>query len=540
MDATLLVKAAVLGIIEGRRNSARLFDWPPHHLRRSAQLTRTTTTRSSRSSSAGGHPAVCWDYRAKIAEVVGGLGSDRNAQRSFNLIIPFAGGSVRLMFYEIIEGYLFNPLTVAGALSVGGSLILYIEAAITRAWKRVDEMGWKDALQVGFAHIGPCSWRLLPGARIMRWVAFGCKAATESSFFPAIPTMLAATAYDVYKNWALLKMDDPPVFAVGFVFSFIAAMVAVKAFIRFVSGHSFAPFASVSHRLGGSVLLPADGLGELERRVISRHRKARLEWGFPHRPHSMILYLHGFRSALLLRPAACASSWKSGGWAASSGASRDGLGIRVDDHHRKADRPLRHATRSAASSAAATPPGWPKNTTLKARAGRPQRLSCVARALSRRADQHVQRRIIVLTAHPDEFRACRGQRISRPERYWLMVETGDRCWIAAAVENTRAPGRPARRRRPQLCRWDDYPGTGHRIRRGPLHEHSRFRRPSLQVQGARGFKPASPSTTTKALRCDRPAACAAGRCRLAVRRTGPRSASGPGLLARDAVGAGGR
>jgi len=262
MDAILLVKAAVLGIIEG------LTEFLPvsstGHLIIFGDLLNYTDEQSKVFKiviQLAAILAVCWDYRAKIAEVLGGLGSDRNAQRfSFNLILAFLPAAVLgLLFYKIIKGYLFNPLTVAGALVVGGFVILYIERrAYHPRLESVDEMGWKEALKVGFAQ----SLAMFPGvsrsgATIMGGLLFGLsrKAATEFSFFLAIPTMLAATAYDVYKNWALLRMDDLPVFAVGFVFSFLAAMVAVKAFIRFVSGHSFAPFAWYRIAFGLFVLL---------------------------------------------------------------------------------------------------------------------------------------------------------------------------------------------------------------------------------------------------------------------------------------------
>jgi undecaprenyl-diphosphatase len=97
------------------------------------------------------------------------------------------------------------------------------------------------------------------GATIMGGLIFGLsrKAATEFSFFLAIPTMLAATAYDLYKNWALLDLGDLPVFAVGFVASFVAAMIAVKAFLGFVSNHTFVGFAWYRIVFGLVVLLTA-------------------------------------------------------------------------------------------------------------------------------------------------------------------------------------------------------------------------------------------------------------------------------------------
>lgn len=193
--------------------------------------------------------AVCWDYRARIARVAGGLQSDPVQRRLVgHLMVAFMPAAVLgVLFHSTIKAYLFNPLTVAAALIVGGLVILYIEKrAYHPRLDAVEAMDWKVALKVGFAQ----AMAMFPGvsrsgATIMGGLIFGMsrKAATEFSFFLAIPTMLAATAYDLYKNWALLDLNDLPVFAVGFAASFFAAMVAVKAFIGFVSNHTFVGFA---------------------------------------------------------------------------------------------------------------------------------------------------------------------------------------------------------------------------------------------------------------------------------------------------------
>ncbi len=207
--------------------------------------------------------AVCWDYRARIAQVAGGLGTDP-VQRRFvgHLLVAFMPAAVLgVLFHGAIKAYLFNPLTVAGALIVGGLVILYIEKrAYHPRIQSVDEMDWKVALKVGFAQAAA----MFPGvsragATIMGGLVFGLsrKAATEFSFFLAIPTMLAATLYDLYKNWALLDLGDLPVFAVGFVASFVSAMIAVKAFLGFVSNHTFIVFAWYRIFFGLVVLLTA-------------------------------------------------------------------------------------------------------------------------------------------------------------------------------------------------------------------------------------------------------------------------------------------
>ncbi|MCI0504644.1 MAG: undecaprenyl-diphosphate phosphatase [Gammaproteobacteria bacterium] len=205
--------------------------------------------------------AVCWDFRARIATAVSGLHRDRQQQHfAFLIIIAFLPAMVLgALFHSTIKTYLFNPVTVASALVAGGLLILFIEKrAYQPRFNAVEEMSWREALSVGFAQ----SLAMFPGvsragATIMGGLIFGLsrKTATEFSFFLAIPTMFAATVYDVYKNWALLHVEDLPVFAVGFAASFIAAMLTVKALLRFVSNHTFIPFAWYRIVFGGVVLI---------------------------------------------------------------------------------------------------------------------------------------------------------------------------------------------------------------------------------------------------------------------------------------------
>ncbi len=209
--------------------------------------------------------AVCWDYRRRIGQVVEGLAAPDPKERRFVghiLVAFFPAMLLGAMFHGQIKTYLFNPLTVAGALIVGGLAILYIEK---RAYRprihSVDEMTWSTALKVGFAQ----ALAMFPGvsragATIMGGLVFGLSrtAATEFSFFLAIPTMLAATVYDLYKNWHLLSLShDLPVFAVGFAAAFLSAMLAVKGLLRYVSNHSFVVFAWYRIAFGGVVLLTA-------------------------------------------------------------------------------------------------------------------------------------------------------------------------------------------------------------------------------------------------------------------------------------------
>ena len=207
--------------------------------------------------------AVCWEYRARFAKAFSGLASDRVQQRfALNLFVAFLPAAiVGLAFQKQIKEHLFHPRPVACALIVGALVIFAVE----RWYKRhgaprvasVDEMTWRDALKVGFAQC----FSLVPGtsrsgATIMGGMVFGLsrQVATEFSFFLAVPIMFAATGYQLVKYRALLTADDVGVFVVGFVVSFIFALVAVKALIRYVARHDFNAFASYRIALGALVL----------------------------------------------------------------------------------------------------------------------------------------------------------------------------------------------------------------------------------------------------------------------------------------------
>ncbi len=264
MDTPLLLKALILGIIEG------LTEFLPISSTGHLIIVGDLLGYNDESSKVfkiviqlGAILAVCWNYRERLTQIVIGLPSDKAAQRfAAMLFIGFLPAAVLgVMFHASIKALLFNPLTVATALIVGGLIILYVEKrAYHPRINSVDDMRWPDALKVGFAQaIAMIPGISRSGATIMGGVIFGLsrKAATEFSFVLAIPTMFAATIYDLYKNWALLRVEDIPVFAVGFVAAFIAAMWAVKSFIRFISNHTFVVFAWYRIVFGVIVLLTA-------------------------------------------------------------------------------------------------------------------------------------------------------------------------------------------------------------------------------------------------------------------------------------------
>ncbi len=262
MDILLLLKALLLGIVEGITEFLPISS--TGHLIIVGDLLNYNNEQSKVFKiviQLAAILAVCWHFRARLATTIGGLRRDKQQQHfALLIILGFLPAMVLgVLFYSAIKTYLFNPLTVAGALIAGGLLILYIEKrAYQPRFATVDDISWPEALLVGFAQ----SLAMFPGvsragATIMGGVIIGLsrKAATEFSFFLAIPTMFAATVYDVYKNWQLLHVVDVPVFAVGFIASFIAAMLTVKALLRFVSNHTFIPFAWYRIVFGSIVLI---------------------------------------------------------------------------------------------------------------------------------------------------------------------------------------------------------------------------------------------------------------------------------------------
>jgi len=257
-----LIKALLLGIIEG------LTEFIPvsstGHLIVASSLLDFTDERAKVFTIAiqfGAILAVCWAQREKLVTVAFGLSSDKTSQRFVaNLLVAFLPAViVGLLFHRAIKTYLFSPLTVASALVIGGLLILWIESRPLRPRVTdIDRLGWKDALKVGVAQ----TLAMFPGvsrsgATIMGAMVFGLsrEAATRFSFFLAIPTMFAATVYDLYKNWDLLTAADLPLFATGFVAAFVAALLTVRALLAYVARHSFRPFAWYRIAFGGLIML---------------------------------------------------------------------------------------------------------------------------------------------------------------------------------------------------------------------------------------------------------------------------------------------
>jgi len=203
--------------------------------------------------------AVVWMYREKILSSIGGIGTKGSNRFLLNLFMAFLPAAfIGLLTHSFIKHYLFNPVTVAFALIAGGIAIFVIENIVkTPAVTDIDNVSLKQALGIGLAQ----ALSLFPGvsragATIMGAMCFGLerKTATEFSFFLAIPTMFAATSYDLLKNINNLSASDTPVFATGFFISFFSALLVIKAFLGFVTKHTFNSFAIYRIVFGAIIL----------------------------------------------------------------------------------------------------------------------------------------------------------------------------------------------------------------------------------------------------------------------------------------------
>ncbi|RJG05140.1 undecaprenyl-diphosphate phosphatase [Noviherbaspirillum cavernae] len=254
MDVALALKALIMGLVEGFTEFLPISS--TGHLILAGSLLDFTGPKVKVfeiAIQAGAMLAVCWEYRARIASVFAGLFSDDKAQRFvINLVIAFMPAAVLgFLFSKAIKATLFSPLPVALAFILGGLVILWVErrhklAPIAARVDSVDDMTALDALKVGCAQ----AFALFPGtsrsgATIIGGMLFGLsrKAATEFSFFLAIPTLFSATVYSLYKERDLLSMADLPMFGIGTVAAFASAFLCVRWLLRYISSHDFTIFA---------------------------------------------------------------------------------------------------------------------------------------------------------------------------------------------------------------------------------------------------------------------------------------------------------
>ena len=249
MDLILLLKALILGLVEGVTEFLPISS--TGHLIIAGDLLNFNDEKGKIFEiviQLGAILAVCWEYRAKIGQVLTTTNQKYSQQLIVNLGLAFLPAAVLgLTFHHQIMHYLFSPLAVACALILGGIAILIIERIAPQAnIDAVNDMNWRHALKIGFAQ----TVALIPGvsrsgATILGGVLFGLSrsAATEFSFFLAIPIMFAATAFELLSNRGLFSWQDFDLFAVGFITAFISALLVIKLFIRYVAKHSFTGFA---------------------------------------------------------------------------------------------------------------------------------------------------------------------------------------------------------------------------------------------------------------------------------------------------------
>ncbi len=270
MDTILLVKAALMGVVEGLTEflpvsstghlilAGALLDFT------GGPLTPEKVKAFEISIQTGAILAIVLVYWQRLSSTVAALGHDRNARRfMLNVGVGFLPAVViGLAFGKKVQAALFNPLVVASTFILGGLVILWAERrknVVVRV-AEVEDMSVLDALKIGLVQclaFVPGTSR--SGSTIIGGMLFGLsrKAATEFTFFLAIPTLIGAGAYSLLKVRHSLGLADLPLFAVGFVFSFLAAWLCVRWLLRYVSTHDFVPFAWYRIAFGAVILATA-------------------------------------------------------------------------------------------------------------------------------------------------------------------------------------------------------------------------------------------------------------------------------------------
>lgn len=264
----LLIKATVMGLVEGLTEFLPISS--TGHLILAGSLLGFDDDKAKVFDIAiqtGAIFAVILVYWHKIRDTVAALPTDRQAQRfALNVTIAFFPAVILgLVFGKAIKAHLFTPVVVASTFILGGFIILWAERrqqlnpAVARI-QDVDAMTPMDVLKVGLAQcLAMIPGTSRSGATIIGGMLFGLsrKAATEFSFFLAIPTLIGAGAYSLYKERALLSLADLPLFVVGLVVSFISAWLCIRWLLRYIASHSFVGFAYYRIAFGLVVLLTA-------------------------------------------------------------------------------------------------------------------------------------------------------------------------------------------------------------------------------------------------------------------------------------------
>ena len=267
MDFILAFKAFIMGIVEGCTEFLPISS--TGHLILAGSLldfTGNNVKVFSIAIQSGAMLSVVWVYRHRIHSVIRGMFTNsRDRKFVVNLVVAFLPAAILgVLFSRAIQDFLFYPAPVAAAFIVGGLLIIFVERKneknpVARV-ESVDDMTVIDAFKVGCAQ----AFALIPGtsrsgATIIGGMLFGLsrKAATEFSFFLAMPTLFGAAAYSIFKERALLVSSDIPLFTIGTVSAFISAFFCVRWLLRYISSHNFIPFAWYRIAFGIFVLVSA-------------------------------------------------------------------------------------------------------------------------------------------------------------------------------------------------------------------------------------------------------------------------------------------
>jgi len=264
VELGLLAKAFILGVVEGLTEFLPISS--TGHLILVGELLGFADEKAKVFEiviQTGAMFAIVWEYRRRFSHVLAGIATDRAAQRfALNLLVAFTPAALLgLALVKLIKTHLFHAVPVALAFIVGAFIILWVERRRrTAVIQSVDEMTWKDALKVGIAQ----AFALIPGtsrsgATIIGGMLFGLsrRAATEFSFFLAVPTLVAAGAYDFWKNRTLFDSGDVGMFAVGSAAAFASAFLCVRWLLRYIATHDFTPFAWYRIAFGVAVLVTA-------------------------------------------------------------------------------------------------------------------------------------------------------------------------------------------------------------------------------------------------------------------------------------------
>ncbi|MTW11628.1 undecaprenyl-diphosphate phosphatase [Pseudoduganella eburnea] len=254
MDIILALKALIMGLVEGFTEFLPISS--TGHLVLAGSLLGFTGEKAKVFEIAiqgGAMIAVIWEYHKKICEVLFGMFRDERARRlAINVTVAFIPAALLgVLFIKKIKAVLFAPVPVALSFIIGGLIILWVERSVKNnpaavRVNSVDDMSTMDALKIGIAQV----FSLIPGtsrsgATIVGGMLIGLsrKVATEFTFYLAIPTLLAATFYSLWKERALLSAADVPLFGIGSVVAFVSAFACIRWLLRYISTHTFNIFA---------------------------------------------------------------------------------------------------------------------------------------------------------------------------------------------------------------------------------------------------------------------------------------------------------